>query len=72
MQCNIRLNRFKIGVSMNIVKKSTTKQDELTDYLKKTLAKAEAKQLQPDVDFDEWLDVVFLLNSAIRNLERQK
>lgn len=57
---------------MNIVKKSTTKQDELTDYLKKTLAKAEAKQLQPDVDFDEWLDVVFLLNSAIRNLERQK
>lgn len=57
---------------MNIVKKSTTKQDELTDYLKKTLAKAEAKQLQQDVDFDEWLDVVFLLNSAIRNLERQK
>lgn len=57
---------------MNIVKKSTDKQDELTDYLKKTLAKAEAKQLQPDVDFDEWLDVVFLLNSAIRNLERQK
>ena len=57
---------------MNIVKKSTTKQDELTDYLKKTLAKAEAKQLQPDVDFDEWLDIVFLLNSAIRNLERQK
>ena len=57
---------------MNIVKKSTTKQDELTDYLKKTLAKAEAKQLQQDVDFDEWLDVVFLLNSAIQNLERQK
>ena len=57
---------------MNIVKKSTTKQDELTDYLKKTLAKAEAKQLQPDVDFDEWLDVVFLLNSAIQKLERQK
>ena len=57
---------------MNSVKKSTTKQDELTDYLKKTLAKAEAKQLQPDVDFDEWLDVVFLLNSAIRSLERQK
>ena len=57
---------------MNVVKKSTTKQNELTDYLKKTLAKAEAKQLQPDVDFDEWLDVVFLLNSAIRNLERQK
>lgn len=57
---------------MNIVKKSTTKQDELTDYLKKTLAKAEAKQLQQDVDFDEWLDVVFLLNSAIQKLERQK
>lgn len=57
---------------MNIVKKSTTKQDELTDYLKKTLAKAEAKQLQPGVDLDEWLDVVFLLNSAIRSLERQK
>ena len=57
---------------MNIVKKSTTKQDELTDYLKKTLAKAEAKQLQSGVDFDEWLDVVFLLNSAIQKLERQK
>lgn len=57
---------------MNIVKQSTAKQDELTDYLKKTLAKAEAKQLQPDVDFDEWLDAVFLLNSAIQKLERQK
>ena len=57
---------------MNIVKKSTDKQDELTDYLKKTLAKAEAKQLQSGIDFDEWLDVVFLLNSAIRSLERQK
>ena len=57
---------------MNVVKKSTVEQDNITTYLKQMLAKAEAKQLQQDVDFDEWLDVVFLLNSAIRNLERQK
>lgn len=57
---------------MNIVEKSTAKQDKITTYLKQILTKTEAKQFQPDIDFDEWLDTMFLLNSNIQKLERQK
>lgn len=57
---------------MNIVEKSNVKQDKITTYLKQILTKTEAKQFQPDIDFDEWLDTMFLLNSNIQKLERQK
>lgn len=72
MQFDIQFNRCKIGAGMNIVKKPTVKQDELTAYLKQMLTKTEAEQFQPDIDFDEWLDAMFLLNSSIQKLERQK
>lgn len=57
---------------MNIVEKSNAEQDEITTYLKQLLTKTEAEQFKPDIDFDVWLDTMFLLNSNIQKMERQR